>query len=357
MVTEKTSSDTGSGVEAVLARGLFAREGYGHGLRLDGIDDYIDCGSNVVLNSNVKTLEVVFEPDTVPSDGSTSLIAGKNRFYLVGGYCLYMVYNRLVARVWDGGGTARVAGQTTGKTPVSAGNLYYGVLVHDYDNDELLIYLNGTHRETKPIVGFTSVATSFKIGRRGDTSGYWFDGKIYQIRFSDSVRTLEEIAANWNGGAVRPFELDEHTVALWHLNEGSGATAYDETDNDNDGTIYGASWVEGVIPRRSGLDALVSRLLAAVETGAGVDAAELIAALTMAETGAGVDASTLLAILSGADAGSGIEALIARLLAASELGTGSDQFRVKLETALKGGGMKLSTPKGEVSIPSKEESI
>jgi hypothetical protein len=30
---------------------------------------------------------------------------------------------------------------------------------------------------------------------------------------------------------------------LWHLDEGSGVTAYDSTANNNDGTIYGASWV------------------------------------------------------------------------------------------------------------------
>jgi hypothetical protein len=30
---------------------------------------------------------------------------------------------------------------------------------------------------------------------------------------------------------------------LWHLDEGSGVTAYDSTANSNDGMVYGASWV------------------------------------------------------------------------------------------------------------------
>ena len=34
-------------------------------------------------------------------------------------------------------------------------------------------------------------------------------------------------------------------VALWHLDEGSGTTAYDSTPNNNDGTIYGATYVDG----------------------------------------------------------------------------------------------------------------
>lgn len=34
-------------------------------------------------------------------------------------------------------------------------------------------------------------------------------------------------------------------VALWHMDEGSGDTIYDATQNNNDGTIYGAAWVDG----------------------------------------------------------------------------------------------------------------
>jgi len=33
--------------------------------------------------------------------------------------------------------------------------------------------------------------------------------------------------------------------ASWHFDEGEGTTAYDTSGNDNDGTIYGASWTDG----------------------------------------------------------------------------------------------------------------
>ena len=38
----------------------------------------------------------------------------------------------------------------------------------------------------------------------------------------------------------------------WLMDEGSGSVIYDETENDNDGTISGASWVDGI--SGSGLD-------------------------------------------------------------------------------------------------------
>ena len=41
------------------------------------------------------------------------------------------------------------------------------------------------------------------------------------------------------------FCLDTYAVALWHFNEGAGDTAYDATNNNNDGVIYGATWVDG----------------------------------------------------------------------------------------------------------------
>ncbi len=42
---------------------------------------------------------------------------------------------------------------------------------------------------------------------------------------------------------------DPDVVALWHMNEGTGNLVVDQTDNHNDGTIYGAEWVEGKFGR------------------------------------------------------------------------------------------------------------
>ena len=48
------------------------------------------------------------------------------------------------------------------------------------------------------------------------------------------------MAAEWSYRA----ELDAYT-ARWKMNENSGSSIYDESDNDNDGTIDGASWTTG----------------------------------------------------------------------------------------------------------------
>ena len=47
-------------------------------------------------------------------------------------------------------------------------------------------------------------------------------------------------AAEWSYRA----ELDAYT-ARWKMNENSGQSIYDESDNENDGTISGATWETG----------------------------------------------------------------------------------------------------------------
>ena len=38
---------------------------------------------------------------------------------------------------------------------------------------------------------------------------------------------------------------EQGLVGYWRFNEGSGATAADSSGHGNNGTIYGAKWVEG----------------------------------------------------------------------------------------------------------------
>ncbi|KPJ72721.1 hypothetical protein AMJ52_05410 [candidate division TA06 bacterium DG_78] len=38
------------------------------------------------------------------------------------------------------------------------------------------------------------------------------------------------------------FEVDKHTLALWHFNEGQGNILYDMSGNKNHGQIFGAKW-------------------------------------------------------------------------------------------------------------------
>jgi hypothetical protein len=47
-------------------------------------------------------------------------------------------------------------------------------------------------------------------------------------------------------GPPKVLEVDTNTMGLWHFDEGVGSTAFDETSNNNDGSISGATWTTGI---------------------------------------------------------------------------------------------------------------
>lgn len=68
--------------------------------------------------------------------------------------------------------------------------------------------------------------------------GCEMNGVIDELRISDVVRY---------SGAFVPdvvHALDAQTVALWHFDEFSGATAFDATGSGHDGAILGATWTD-----------------------------------------------------------------------------------------------------------------
>jgi hypothetical protein len=49
---------------------------------------------------------------------------------------------------------------------------------------------------------------------------------------------------------------DSNVIDLWHMNEGSGNVIYDETGNNNDGTINGATWTTGLFGNALSFDGI-----------------------------------------------------------------------------------------------------
>ena len=64
-----------------------------------------------------------------------------------------------------------------------------------------------------------------------------FWGIVDEVRISNVARYTEDFTAG------RRFEPDEHTVALFHFDEGSGDVAKDSSGNGHHGKITGAKWV------------------------------------------------------------------------------------------------------------------
>jgi len=62
--------------------------------------------------------------------------------------------------------------------------------------------------------------------------------EIYMYYGNPTVASASDVIATF-------IRVIDGLVACWHLDEGSGTVAHDTSGNDNDGTIYGATWVDG----------------------------------------------------------------------------------------------------------------
>ncbi|MCD4771822.1 MAG: LruC domain-containing protein [Bacteroidales bacterium] len=87
---------------------------------------------------------------------------------------------------------------------------------------------------------FESNADATVFGRWGDsTPKSYFHGDINDIQLWDIALTLAQITSYYNNS---PTGNESGLVGFWKFDTGSGSTVYDETDEENDGTINGALW-------------------------------------------------------------------------------------------------------------------
>jgi len=138
----------------------------------------------------------------------------------------------------------------------------------DLTDYQVLIELNSTNFD------FTHAQTNGEDIRFTDTNGnlldYWIEEwdsvnkkakiwvKVPSIPADSSIEIFmyygnPEITSASDASATFIRVIDG-LVASWHFDEGAGTTAYDSSGNDNDGTIYGATWADGKFKKALNFD-------------------------------------------------------------------------------------------------------
>lgn len=79
----------------------------------------------------------------------------------------------------------------------------------------------------------------------GHNEPRWFNGVLDEIHISRTARYRDDFVPRAR------FTPDKHTLALYHVDAGSGSLLIDSSDNKHHGTIHGATWVK---PNGSPLD-------------------------------------------------------------------------------------------------------
>ena len=109
------------------------------------------------------------------------------------------------------------------------------------------IFINGVLRGT--LTGTAAPTTStgaFGIGAAGDAATEFFPGLLDEVRISNIVR----YTATFTPQTI-PFTPDANTVALYHLDEGTGQTLTDASGNNRHGVLGTSSSAESADPQWS----------------------------------------------------------------------------------------------------------
>jgi len=190
-------------------------------LNFDGTDDYVDLGNAAELNiSGNLTLEAWIYADDYNQAGRIISKWGISSGYEIDLYMGNIRFNLnqfviMQTSITSYNGTwVHVAGTKSGNT----GTLYInGVSVG-----------SGFAQST-----INTSPNNLLIGRMANLGTNSFNGTIDEVRIWNVTRTASEIFDHYNTPLVG---TESGLVGLWHLDEGTGTTAYDSTPNGNDGT-------------------------------------------------------------------------------------------------------------------------
>jgi hypothetical protein len=102
------------------------------------------------------------------------------------------------------------------------------------------LIVNGVVKASANITPATTKTRSY-IGAyiQSPPALYWY-GNVYIILFYNRALSNDEISNIINNPYAPPTN---GLIGAWYCDEGSGTTVYDKSGNNNNGTIYGATWV------------------------------------------------------------------------------------------------------------------
>ena len=226
--TSSTSNDSAYEVQMVAGSGATV---------LDGTNDFILVPNSTSLNRSVSstvTMEAWVYPTASPS-GWTSIMAKRDG----ANYAYGINYN--------------VADQFQVYTTSGIKNFSYTLPLNTWthvagviDSSQTRLYINGklTGSAAGSGVGYSGTQ-DFTIGSSGSNSGSGtelFTGRIDEVRISGSAKYSSDFFP------ARRLRTESDTAGLWHLDEGTGTTAYDASGNSNVGTLTnGPTWGTGII--------------------------------------------------------------------------------------------------------------
>jgi len=241
-----------------------APSGASPGVKFDGSNDYVSVpySSDFDMSSNF-TVEFWFSPtETWDSTTAVANNAILSRSSDAGNYFsnsdwAFFLFNG-VGSADDDDGRMRFGtygGNIQTQTDEWTDGQWYHIAVAFTSSTNATIYVNGVadnyNSDYNPGTVDGTENNPLEIGRgefdTAVTSPGYFPGRVDEVRIWDDVRTASEIQENMFKQVIPSSEVN--LVGYWKLNENTGTSTFDETTNNNDGTLTGGPiWTTGFVP-------------------------------------------------------------------------------------------------------------
>ena len=231
-ITQDTGETNGGNIEAGLYSLALTARMSGPALVLDGTDDYVDFGA-VDLSGDELTVVYSVMPLAEGdyggfSNGTTIGSAGHVFFYLDTVSAYPVTYPTVIYL----NGTTQYVSATAGISSWQNVLLRVG-FTYDKTNNQLKFFVNGEQLgdTIEPATPLTSLgSTSLRLGKM-DT--LYINASFADLKVFSRILSPDEMEDDYLGEAVSATSLEIEA----DFTEGSGATVYDLSGNDNDGTL------------------------------------------------------------------------------------------------------------------------
>lgn len=249
-----TAGDSsGGGFHGTLTNGAAWTTGrLGSGISFDGTNDFINLGTDVGLLNSVPatTVSLWINPASVSASGSFRELVS------ISVTSATPTNTSRVALSIQGDGSggdlfagARSTDAETQKNVVGDANLAVGTWVHvaavyDFAGNAIRIYKNGSLLASNAAAGFAATSTpgtpsrNITLGAQDTGDSNYFHGAMDEVRIYRRALSGAEIFALAQADALQ---------ANWSLDEGTGSTVADSSENALSGTLRNSpSWITGI---------------------------------------------------------------------------------------------------------------
>jgi hypothetical protein len=207
-------------------------QGQGWAMDFNGTSDYVEVPHNDSLNtpSTLTAMAWVYWNGNNSGRILQKDKQGSARLWEMGVFS-----SKFRMELWHSDGSTTI--QSADNIPLNE----WMFLTMTFDGTDIKMYQNGTQTKIKNFPGDIKIHSDTPVTIGGLYGLEYFPGLIDDVRIYNRALSASEITDLYNGKEVS----NEGLVGWWAMNEGEGTTVTDLSGNGNDGTINGATWLDG----------------------------------------------------------------------------------------------------------------